>query len=169
VERRQVDNWTRRFVKKGSVSTKSASGRARTRVAKAASISSLVHLLRRASPKHRIGGSSITLSVPAPSECLHSGGHFASYPCVGVRKELAAGIKGRPWRRATRRIRRPADSAMNSPLCHIRAERPPPISCRLPEGFLHCKHRRHQSRRQPGKKSNLCRSIDEKRCLPSVE
>jgi hypothetical protein len=59
----------------------------------------------------------------------------------------------------------PADS----PLCHIRAERRPPISCRLPEGFLHCKHRRHQSRRQPDKKSNLRRSIDEKRCLPSVE
>jgi RNA polymerase sigma factor (sigma-70 family) len=69
----------------------------------------------------------------------------------------------------TRRIRRPADPAMNSPLCHIRAERRRPISYRLPEGFLHCKHHRHQLRRQPDKKSNLNRSIDENRCLPSVE
>jgi hypothetical protein len=44
-----------------------------------------------------------------------------------------------------RRIRPPADSVMNSPLCRIRAERPRPISYRLPEGFLHCKNHRHQS------------------------
>ena len=39
-------NWTRRLLKKGSLPTKSASGRSRTKVAKAASISRLVLALR---------------------------------------------------------------------------------------------------------------------------
>ena len=44
--REQCASWTRRLMKKASRPTKSASGRSRTKVAKAASISRLVLALR---------------------------------------------------------------------------------------------------------------------------